>query len=119
MIKISIALYMIASLASPLAAQGVPIDPNASSGGVMEAPIETQGEGLEEVGRTSDIGVGRVGERTRVVANADPMGRVESRIQNRIQNRIRTRIDRDYDPTPNSTTAFEFADEQVRQGTPE
>lgn len=106
---------LLVCLAVPAAAQSLPID-RAGSGYVEEAPPATQSEGLENMGRTADTGIGEVGERTSAIVNVDPMGRLESRIQNRVQNRIRNRIDRNYDPMANATSPFERADQQTRRG---
>lgn len=102
---------LLASLALPATAQSLPVDPSTP-----DHPLaETQSEGLEEVGRTADTGIGEVGERTEGVTNREPLGRLESRIPNRIQNRIRNRLDRFYDPMANANEPFKRADQQTRR----
>jgi hypothetical protein len=55
-------------------------------------------------GHVATSAVGQVGQR-QVTAEANPMGRVDSRIPSRLRNRI----DRDYDPQTNTTTPFRIA----------
>lgn len=108
------AALLLANLALPAAAQSLPIDPAP----IGQPPVTTQGEGLGDVGRNADTGIGEVGERTWGIINREPLGRLESRIQNRVQNRIRNRIDRSYDPMANANSPFERADQQTRRSGP-
>jgi hypothetical protein len=112
------AALLLANLALPAAAQSLPIDPTALDP-IGQPPAATQGEGLGDVGRTADTGIGEVGERTWGIINREPLGRLETRIYNRVQNRIRNRIDRSYDPMANANSPFERADQQTRKGAPQ
>lgn len=114
---IAMAAGLLAGLAGPAAAQSFPIDP-AAPDPVAEESADTQGEGLEDVGRTAETGIGEIGERAEFIVNTDPMARLDTRIHNRLQNRIRSRIDRDYDPMANATSPFEEVDQQTRKGLP-
>lgn len=111
--KIAVGFFAPAGLwAVSTGAQELPIDPSNSPG------VATQTEGLRDLGRTADTGTGAVGQRqtaTIGVPSAKPMGRINSRIPNRVQNRLRNRIDRSYDPTANTTSPFEAADDRVRE----
>lgn len=109
---------LLISLAMPAAAQSLPIDPTAPNL-IGQPPATMQDEGLEDIGRTADTGIGEVGERTAGVINREPLGRLEARIYNRVQNRIRNRIDRSYDPMANANSPFERADQQTRKGAPQ
>ncbi len=92
-------------------AQTLPIDPSD-----RPTPVRDQGEGMRDVARTADVGVGEVGQRQtkeNAAVNIYPTGRIENRIENRVQNRIRNRIDRTYDPTANATSPFERAENNI------
>lgn len=103
--------YLFLCLAAPANTQSLPLDTNSSSWSDT-APPETQSDGLEDLGRTADTGIGGVGERTSILAN--PMGRINSRISNRIENRIRSRLDRDYNPMDDTVSPFEQATDELQ-----
>ena len=105
------------TLALPVAAQDAPIDPVARS---AQARIQNPAEGLEAAARTSQTGVGEVGQRQTRQDSApgqEPLGRIENRIQNRLQNRLQNRIDRNYDPKARTTSPLTAADAQLRKTT--
>lgn len=69
--------------------------------------------------RASESNAGRIGQRqTREdaarVTGIKPMARINNRINNRVQARLRNRIDRNYDPTPDTRSAFAAAEDQIR-----
>ncbi|WP_460101523.1 hypothetical protein [Qipengyuania sp. 483] len=107
------AICLASGLTSPVAAQQLP-----NSGSPAPTAVESQAEGLNGVGRTSDTGIGEVGRRTAGPANINPLDRLNSRIQNRIQNRLRTRIDRDYDPMDGVASPFDKANRATRKNPP-
>lgn len=113
MTRIAIGFFAPVSLwVFPAAAQGLPIAPSSPD------QATTQNDGVRDIGRTADTGIGVVGQRQTAAAavpSVEPMGRINSRIPNRVQNRLRNRIDRNYDPTINATSPFEAADERVRE----
>lgn len=110
------AAAVLASLAVPVSAQGVPPqNPTEDPAGIEQA--ETQNEGLQRTARTADTDIGEVGQRQTMrdgPAMQDPLDRIASRINNRVENRIRNRIDRNYDPTANATSPYAVADSQTR-----
>lgn len=114
-LKLTFSASLLIGLAAHAKAQNLPINPGSSNLPGTE-PTETQSDGLADVGRTAETGIGGVGERTNILAN--PMGRINSRIQNRVQNRIRNRIDRDYDLMDDTVSPFEQATDQLRQDPP-
>jgi hypothetical protein len=96
---------------SPAAAQDSPSNPSDPS------MASDQNEGLREIGRTAETGIGQVGQRqttSNAGPNVDPTGRVNNRIRSRVQNRISNRIDRYYDPKADTTEAFNAPGDQVR-----
>ena len=110
----TISLCLGSGLASAVAAQELPNSPLPPTGAVAD----TQAEGLNDVGRTAETGVGEIGRRTTGTINVNPMGRINSRIENRIRNRLRTRIDRNYDPLESITSPFDKADQETRRNVP-
>lgn len=85
---------------------------------ISQSEVQTQAEGLLEVGRTAETGIGEVGQRQKddqVAPNIEPLGRLNNRIQNRVQNRLRNRIDRNYDSTANAVAPFDRAEDQVKR----
>ncbi|HEX7262143.1 MAG TPA: hypothetical protein VF258_10040 [Luteolibacter sp.] len=109
---------LIASLwAVPLTAQPAPRPPSFPQA-AAEA-VQSQGEGLLELGRTADTGVGEVGGRQtprEMAPNSDPLGRINGRVENRVQNRLRNRVDESYNPIANAAAPFSGAEEAVRKG---
>lgn len=114
-LKLTLSASLLICLAAQAKAQNLPINPVSSNLPGTE-PTETQSDGLADVGRTADTGIGGVGERTNILAS--PTGRVNSRIRNRVQNRIRNRIDRNYDLIDDAVSPFEQATDQLRQDSP-
>lgn len=109
--RLTLPACLLVCLAAPAKTQNLPLDTNSSSWS-NTAPAETQSDGLEDLGRTADTGIGGVGERTSILAN--PMGRINSRISNRIENRIRNRVDRDYNPMDDVVSPFEQATDELQ-----
>lgn len=106
-------LCLVTGQATSVAAQQLPnSEPDAS------AAADTQAEGLNDVGRTAETGIGEIGRRTSGTGNVNPMGRLNSRIENRIENRLRTRIDRNYDPLESVSSPFDKAAREVRNKGP-
>lgn len=68
-------------------------------------------------GRVASSPVGEVGIRQTRDQATDivPMARIANRIQNRVQSRIHNRLDRNYDPSMNTTSAFEGAEEKTKK----
>lgn len=98
--------------AAPVLAQTFPIDPET-----RQTDVQGQGDGLAEVARTVDTGVGEIGQRQTqedTAPNIEPLRRLDNRVENRIQNRLRNRVDRSYDQTANTTAPFERAEENSR-----
>ena len=111
----ALALALLA--AAPAGAQTVPDDP-AFPIEPSSARAQSQDEGLRDVGRTADTGIGEVGRRQTAidgVTSVEIAGRLRNRLPNRVENRIRTRSDRNYDPSANATSPFEVADEESRR----
>lgn len=95
-------------LGTPAAAQSLPIDPSVTRNAT------NQNEGMGEIGRTTQTGVGEVGQRQSlddVAPNIAPLQRIETRINTRLQNRLRNRIDRDYNA--DATSSYEDARNQI------
>lgn len=68
--------------------------------------------------RAPQSNAGRIGQRqTREdaarVTGIKPMARINNRVNNRVQARLRNRIDRNYDPSPNASSAFAAAEDQI------
>lgn len=81
-------------------------------------PERNPKEAAKDLGRTTESGVGKVGQRQ--TKESAPLGletvnRLATRIETRVENRIRNRIDRDYDPNWSVRSAFASAEARARE----
>lgn len=108
-----------ASFAVSLVATSAVAQEISSSASDAERVI-TQNEGLEQLGRTAETGVGEVGQRlTRwdIAPNIEPMARVNRRIENRVENRLTSRIDTENRREADANSAFEMANRRANNPT--
>lgn len=108
----TLVLALISGFGGQLSAQSQVAAPSS-----LQTAAQGDADGMREISRTADAGVGEVGQRqTRddYAPRIEPTGRLSTRVENRIQNRLRNRIDQNYDATANATSPFERANQRVR-----